>query len=155
MTNKTPSGARRYREGTKPGTCKQTKCFSFFFFLLLSSDGLAQYCHNIWRWWNSSILHRTVHSPIAFFTTLSTLTKRSKDAQSKYGIVGMPFCHCVYACAQNHHIATSLRLSDLQWPNDRVTLRVDVLCQRFVTLLPSYLCCLAAVVTATMNRFAR
>jgi len=62
MTKKTPSGARMYREGTKPGTRKTGQMF--FFFLLLSSDGLAPYCVNLSRWFT--------HETAAFYTEQCT-----------------------------------------------------------------------------------
>jgi len=43
MTNKTPSGARKHREGTKPGTLKTGEMFFFLSSSSSSSDGLAQY----------------------------------------------------------------------------------------------------------------
>ena len=56
MTNKTPSGARKHHESTKPGTRKRGKMF----FFLLSLDGLAQYCVNLSRWFT--------HETAAFYT---------------------------------------------------------------------------------------
>ena len=155
MTNNTPSGARKHRESTRPGTRKTGEMF--FFLLLLSffrraSSVLSESLTMILAR-NNSILHWAVHCPIAFFTTPSTLAKRSKDALELYGFVGTPFVILVYACARNRHVATSLQLSKLRTP-ERL-LRVDVLCQRFVALLPSYLCCLAAVLTADTNCFTR
>jgi len=61
MTRKTPSGARKYREGTKPGTCKTGQ---MFLDLLLSSDRLAQYCVNLLRWFT--------HETAAFSTEQCT-----------------------------------------------------------------------------------
>ena len=41
VTNKAPSGVRKHHKSTKPGTHKMGKMFS---------DGLAQYCVNLSRW---------------------------------------------------------------------------------------------------------
>jgi len=47
MTIKTPNGMRKHRESTEPESSKTAK---MFFFLLLSSDGLAQRCVNFSPW---------------------------------------------------------------------------------------------------------
>jgi len=52
LTNKTPSSARKHRKGTKPRT---RKIGQMFFFFLLSSDGLAQYCMNLSHWFTHEI----------------------------------------------------------------------------------------------------
>ena len=68
--------------------------FLSFFFRRANSDVSESLTMVLAR--NSSILHWAVHRPIAFFTTPSTPTKRSKDALELYGFVGTPFCnHCV------------------------------------------------------------
>jgi len=106
MANKTPSGARKHREGTKPGTWKTGEMFfflsSFFFFRRASSVLPESLTMVLAR--NSSILHWAVHCPIAFFTTLSTLTGRSGN------IIWLRRD----ACARSRHVATSLQLSDLR-----------------------------------------
>jgi len=61
MTNKTPNGAEKYHESTEPESTKTTK---LFFFLLLSSDRLAQYCINLSRWF--------MHETAAFYTEQCT-----------------------------------------------------------------------------------
>jgi len=63
MTNKTPNGARKHRESTQPNSSKMAKLF-FFFFFFLSSDGLAQYCVNLLRWF--------MHQTAAFSTKQCT-----------------------------------------------------------------------------------
>jgi len=157
MTNKSPSGARKHREGTKPGARKTGEMF--FFLLLSSSDGLTQYCPNLWRWF--------LHETAAFYTGQCTVPSLFSQLQvlrqsaprtlwNYMASLGRHFVIIVYACAQNRHVATSLQLSDLRTPERLFSLlRVDVLCQRFVTSLPSYLCCLAAVLTATTSCFTR
>jgi len=157
MTNKIPSGARKHREGTKPGTLKTGKMFFFLSSSSSSSDGLAQYCPNLWRWF----LHETAAfyteqcTVLSLFSQLPVLRQSAPRTLWNYmASLGRHFVIVVYACARNRHVATTLQqLSDLRTP-ERL-LRVDVLCQRFVTLLPSYLCCLAAVLTATTNCFTR
>jgi len=59
MTNKTPSGAEKHHENTEPESTKMTKLF-FFLLLLLSPDGLAQYCINLSCWFK--------HETVAFYT---------------------------------------------------------------------------------------
>jgi len=60
MANKTPSGARKHRKGTKPTTRKMVQMF----FFLLSSDGLARYCVNLSQWFT--------HETAAFCTEQCT-----------------------------------------------------------------------------------
>ena len=60
MTNKTPSGAEKHHESSKPESSKVAKMF----FFLLSSDGLAQYCVNLSRWF--------MHETAAFYTEQCT-----------------------------------------------------------------------------------
>ena len=60
MTNKTPSGAEKHHESSEPQSSKTTKMF----FFLLSSDGLAQYCVNLSRWF--------MHETAAFYTEQCT-----------------------------------------------------------------------------------
>jgi len=52
MANSTPSGAVKHRESTEPESGQTVKMFFFlsFFLLLSSSDGLAQHCVNLSRW---------------------------------------------------------------------------------------------------------
>jgi len=57
MTNKTPNGTRKHRENTQPNSSKTAKLFS-------SSDGLAQYCVNLSRWFT--------HETAAFSTEQCT-----------------------------------------------------------------------------------
>ena len=61
LTNKTPSGAEKHHESTQPNSSKTAK---LFFFFLLSSDGLAQYCVNLSRWFT--------HETAAFSTEQCT-----------------------------------------------------------------------------------
>ena len=78
MTKKTPSGARKYRKGTKPGTRKTGQ---MFFFLLSSSffrqassilrQPLTLVCAR-----NNSIFYGAVHDPIAF-SQLRSLARRT------------------------------------------------------------------------------
>ena len=122
MTNKTPSGARKHRKGTKPTTRKTAKCFSFFFllsflFFLLSSDGLAQYCMTPSRWFT----HETaaMHNPIAFFTTLKSrkalITTHSKTMASS---LGHHFHSYLYACTLKDCLANEtkslLKIAELE-----------------------------------------
>ena len=60
MTNKTPNGARKHRESTQPNSSKMAKLFFYF----LPSDGLAQYCVNLSRWFT--------HKTAAFSTEQCT-----------------------------------------------------------------------------------
>ena len=60
MANSTPSGAVKHRESTEPESGQTVK---MFFFLLSSSDGLAQHCVNLSRW----LTHET-----AFYTEQCT-----------------------------------------------------------------------------------
>ena len=59
MTNKSPSGATKHCESTKPESCQMAKIhFDFLLFLLpfLSSDVLVQnFCVNLSQWF----LHKT------------------------------------------------------------------------------------------------
>jgi len=65
MTNKTPNGARKHRESTQPNSSKTAKLFFFFFLsFFLSSDGLAQHCVNLSRWFT--------HETAAFSTEQCT-----------------------------------------------------------------------------------
>jgi len=66
--------------------------FFFFFFFRRASSVLSESLTMVLAW-NSSILHWAVHCPIAFFTTPSTPTKRSKNALELYGFVRTPFCN--------------------------------------------------------------
>jgi len=50
MTNKTPCGTRKHRKGTELTTHKMGQMFFFLFSFFVSSDGLAQYCMNLSRW---------------------------------------------------------------------------------------------------------
>ena len=52
---------------------KRAKCFSFFFFSLLSLDGLAPYCVNLSRWFT--------HETAAFSTEHSLLAEAEKAIQ--------------------------------------------------------------------------
>jgi len=64
MTNKTSSGTTKHHEGTKPRTCEMGQ---MFFFLLLSSDRLAQCCVYL-SWW---FTHETAAFCTEQCTTLS------------------------------------------------------------------------------------
>ena len=127
MANKTPSGARKHRKGTKPTTRKTGQMFffllSFFFlllsflFFLLSSDGLAQYCMTPSRWFT----HETaaMHNPIAFFTTLKShkalITTHSKTMASS---LGHHFHSYLYACTLKDCLANEtkslLKIAELE-----------------------------------------
>jgi len=61
MTNKTPSGAEKHHESTEPESSKTVK---MLFFLLSSSDGLAQCCVNFSQWFT--------HETAAFCTEQCT-----------------------------------------------------------------------------------
>ena len=61
MANSTPSGAVKHRESTEPESGQTVK---MFFFLLSSSDGLAQHCVNLSRWFT--------HETAAFYTEQCT-----------------------------------------------------------------------------------
>ena len=65
MTNKTPSGAEKHHWTRKLKNGQNVLFFlSSFFFLLSSSDGLAQYCVNF-SWWFT-------HKTAAFYTEQCT-----------------------------------------------------------------------------------
>jgi len=76
MTNNTHSDTRKHREGTKPGTRKTGQ---MFFFFLLSSDRLAQYCANLSRWFT--------HETAAFCTEQCTTPSffQSQCGQNLHG----------------------------------------------------------------------
>ena len=78
MTNKTPTGARKHRESTQPNSSKTAKLF--FFLLLsffLSSDGLAQYCVNLSRWFT--------HETAAFSTEQCTTPSLFHNFEASLG----------------------------------------------------------------------
>jgi len=96
MTNKTPSGAEKYHESTKPESSKTAK---MFFLLPSSSDRLAQYCMNS-QWF--------IHETEAFYTEQCTtpcfcITSKSCKAlvathsKTMASTLGRHFLH-LYVC---------------------------------------------------------
>jgi len=105
MTNKTPNGARKHPESTQPNSSKTAKLF--FFFLL--SDGLAQYCVNLSRWFTHETAAFSMEQarPHRLFTT-SKLRKAHVATQTlRIPICDAIFFDCTYACALKDQLATT------------------------------------------------
>jgi len=108
VTNKTHNGARKRHESTQPNSSKTAK---LFFFLLLSSDGLAQYCVNLSRWFT--------HETAAFSTEQCTTPSLFHNFEVSQGACSHSLKHygflfwdaicfiCTYACALKRHLATT------------------------------------------------
>jgi len=109
MTNKTPNGTRKLHESTQPNSSKTAKLF-FFFFFFLSSDGLAQCCVNLSRWFThetEAFFTEQCTTPSLFHNFVVSLGARSHSLKH-YGFqFGTPFLYLYYACTLKDHLATT------------------------------------------------
>jgi len=75
MTNKTPSGVRKHRKCIKPRTRKMGQML-FFLPFFRRARWIQHEPLTLVYTWNSSILYRAVHNPIAFLQ-LRSLTRHA------------------------------------------------------------------------------
>ena len=114
MTNKTPRVAKNRRESTAPGTRKTGKLFFFLLLLLLllsfrrDSSTSPQSLMMVFAR-NSSILHRAVHQPIAFWQPPSLHQAATAAHSITMASFVTPFS-CLYACALKRSLSNGTKL---------------------------------------------
>jgi len=115
MANSTPSGAVKHRKSTEPESGQTVKMFfflsSFFFLLSSSSDGLAQHCVNLSRWFThetAAFSREQCTTPSLFHSFEASQGARS-DSLKHYGFqFGTPFSLFVLTHAHlKYHLATT------------------------------------------------
>jgi len=104
MTKKTPSGARKYREGTKPGTRKTGQMF--FFFLQTDYLNTVLTSHAGLRTKQQHFL-RSSAQPHCFFTTSKSHKAHVSTQTLRLPIWDAIFFICTYACTLKDHLATT------------------------------------------------
>ena len=102
MTNSTPSGVRKHRKSTEPGTCKSSEMFSFFFlqtgWLITSHSGL--------RMKKQHFIQASTLSYCFFTTSMSLLQPLTQKL--RLPIWDAIFVICTHTCTLKHHLATTL-----------------------------------------------
>ena len=105
MTNKTPSGARKHHESSKPKTCKTAKAFLSSFFRGATCSSVLRVPLTPVSTWSSSLLYGAVHNPIAC-SQIRSLTRHSWPLTQKLWLpVCDPIFSFLYTCTPKDHLA--------------------------------------------------
>jgi len=85
MTYNTPSSMKKHRKSTEPESHQTAK---MFFLSSSSSDGLAQNCVTLSRWFHTKQQHFTLSSAPAhhFSTIFGSLTRRFKPVTKQLSL---------------------------------------------------------------------